>query len=150
VKLRIIVFEDDEAIRQSLTLLLRRNGYEVISASDPTSCPVCSTRKEACSPESVCGDFLLTDNQMPNLTGLGFIEAQSRRGGKGIAANKAVMSGTWSSEERKKAKKLGCEIFTKPFRIEEIIEWLDERKKLIPPGRKLTVIGTRPESPLVS
>ena len=148
--LRIIVFEDDDAIRQSLTLLLRKNGYEVISASDPTICPVYSTREESCSHEDACGDFLLTDNHMPNMTGLEFIEAQSQRWCKGIIANKAVMSGTWSSEEREKAEKLGCKIFTKPFRIEEIIEWLDERKILIPPSRKLAVLSVRPEPHLVS
>ena len=150
MELRIIVIEDDDAIRQSLTLLLRKNGYEVISASDPTICPIYSTLDESCPHEDACGDFLLTDNQMPNMTGLEFIETQSQRECKGIVGNKAVMSGSWSSEEREKAEKLGCKIFTKPFRIEEIIEWLDERKILISPDRKLTVLSTRPEPPLVS
>ncbi len=96
---RIIVFEDDEASRNLLTLVLERRGYEVISSPDPTLCPIYSNLGESCPHEDACGDFLLTDNRMPRMTGIDFVEVQSQRGCKGIVKNKAVISGTWSPEE---------------------------------------------------
>lgn len=141
MKPRIIVIDDNDGIRQALTLLLEKYGYEVIPGAEPTICPVYSV-KGSCPHEDVCGDFLLTDNQMPIMTGLEFIETQSQKGCKGVMTCKAVMSGTWSSEDLLKAEKLGCKIFFKPLRIEEIIQWLEDRKKLITPGRKLAVISS--------
>jgi len=118
-------------------LLLESRGYEVISAPDPTLCPIYATLEERCPHDEACGDFLLTDNRMPNMTGLEFVEAQNRRGCKGIVEHKAIISGTWSTQEREKAEKLGCKIFTKPYRVEEICSWLDKRRKKIPPHRNL-------------
>lgn len=137
MKPRIIVLEDDEVLRRRLSLLLKMHGYEVVSASDPTLCPVYSAPEKPCAHEGACTDFLLTDNRMPNMTGLEFVEVQTLRGCKGHVVNKAVMSGTWSQEDREKAERLGCKVFSKPFSIEEIIVWLDEQKKLIPADRSL-------------
>lgn len=147
MKLRILVLEDDEVTRKSLALLLRKYGYEVIDAPEPTLCPIYLSA-ETCSHEDVCGDFLLTDNRMPKMSGLEFIEAQSQKGCKGVIGNKAVMSGFWSVEEREKAEKCGCKIFKKPFHIEEVIEWLEERKNFISPDRKLAILSPLPASPL--
>jgi hypothetical protein len=71
------------------------------------------------------------------MSGLAFVEAQTLRGCKGSVGNKAVISGTWEREELAKAERLGCKIFHKPFRINELLDWLEERRKLIPPWRKL-------------
>ncbi|WP_020674998.1 response regulator [Geopsychrobacter electrodiphilus] len=134
---RIIVFEDDEASRRLMTILLEQRGYEVISAADPTICPLYSDREKPCPHVDACGDILLTDNRMPNMTGLEFVETQSQRGCKGIIQNKAVISGTWSSKECEQAEKLGCKMFYKPVCISEIFEWIEEQITKIPLNRKL-------------
>ncbi len=139
MKPRAIVIEDDDACRALVTQLLEQKGYEVLSFSDPTVCPVYSDPEAPCPHEDACGDFLLTDNQMPNMTGLDFVESQCRRGCKGMVRNKAVLSGTWRPEELEKAEQLGCKVFRKPFNIKAISEWLDEQLKTIPPDRKLVV-----------
>ena len=144
MKPRVIVFEDDETSRQLLTMVLERRGYEVISSSDPTICPIYSNLEESCPHEDACGDFLLTDNRMPRMTGLDFVEAQNRRGCKGIVNNKAVISGTWTQLEREKAETLGCKIFCKPYSLAELLEWLDEQEKKIPPDRKLVALNANP------
>lgn len=135
---RIIVFEDDPVSRKLITLILEEAGYEVISAVDPTMCPLYDNLDAQCTHVDACGDFLLTDNQMPRMTGLEFVETQGRRGCKGVVQNKAVISAALTLEQRAKAEDLGCKVFRKPFRIEEILTWVEERKKLIPPDRKLT------------
>jgi CheY-like chemotaxis protein len=88
-------------------------------------------------------DVLITDQRTPKMTGLDFIENQTRNGCKAIMKNKAVISGNWTKEECEQAKSLGCQIFNKPFRIEEISEWLDECEKSIDPNRKLAELPKR-------
>ena len=59
---RILVVDDDEAIRRINTLILLRAGYEVDSVEDGA---MAWDTLNACSY-----DLLITDNNMPNLTGL--------------------------------------------------------------------------------
>lgn len=134
---RIVVFEDDAAFRKLITLILQQEGYEVVSAADPTLCPLYTKPEQECPHEEACGDFLLTDNRMPHMSGLEFVACQSRRGCKGVMANKAVISANWSPEDLARAAELGCKIFRKPFKLEEILAWIEERKPHLSPARKL-------------
>ncbi|MEJ2199757.1 MAG: response regulator [Desulfuromonadaceae bacterium] len=143
MKPRIILLEDNESSRFCLVLLLEQKGYEVVHAPDPTICPVYSNPAGTCPHEHPCGDFLLTDNDMPKMTGLEFIEAQVSRGCKGAATHKAVMSGSLRQAEREKAEALGCKIFTKPIRMEDVFGWLNQKKQQLPPDRKLTDLSKR-------
>ena len=142
MKLRVIVLEDDDASRMLIVMVMEKRGYEVISAPDPTSCPIYTNLEEPCLHEDGCCDFLLTDNQMPRMTGLEFIDAQSRRGCKVIVNNKAIISASWRPKELEKAEKLGCKTFSKPYNIAEISKWFDEQEQMIPPDRKLVVLDT--------
>ena len=74
---------------------------------------------------------------MPRMTGLEFVENQTKRGCQGCISNKAIISANWTKEEKAKAKNLGCKVFNKPFQIDELTQWLDEREKHIPKNRKL-------------
>ncbi len=73
---------------------------------------------------------------MPNMTGLEFIEHQKSMGCK--VQNVAVMSGRWTGEELEHAKRLGCHMFKKPFKIDEIEKWLDECEKKLDNNGKLS------------
>lgn len=122
---RIIIFEDEDLVRIALKRVLLSKGFEVFSYSNPT---LFLAADEICPHELRQGDFLLTDNHMPNMSGLDFIEKQTELGCKSMLSNKAVMSASWSDENLEKAKSLGCKIFHKPFAITEILDWLDKQK----------------------
>jgi len=138
---RIIVFEDDTDTRNLLSLVLQGRGYEVISAAEPLGCPLYTDLDANCNHDHACGDFLLTDNRMPRMTGLQFVARQGVRGCKGVVHNKAVASGTWSEDEKWAAEQLGCKVFSKPYKLADIFSWLDERERQIQPGRKLADLG---------
>jgi len=138
MSLRAFVFDDDEKIRSLLSIILESRGYKVLSFPDPTYYFLYSDTECSCPPGYVCGDILITDNNMPNMKGLDFIQDRIQNGCRGIVQNKAVMSGTWTAAERAYAETLGCKIFEKPFMIVEIHKWLDECEKRMDPARKLT------------
>ncbi len=134
---RAIIFEDDDTLRELLSHILHKRGYEVISASSPMGCPIYEDLSALCPHEFACGDFLITDNHMPAMTGLEFVQAQEQRGCKGVVHNKAIMSACWADNELKLANYLGCKVFKKPFTIAEINNWLNERETRISLDRKL-------------
>ncbi len=138
MKIRAFVLEDDDDIRLLVSARLKRRGYEVLSFSEPLSCPIYLDRECPCPREHACGDILITDINMPNVTGLEFIENQTRNGCKGIVQNKAVMSAAWTNAKLVRAKRIGCQVFNKPDMTEKIDEWLDQCEKRIDPNRKLT------------
>lgn len=141
MKFRAIVIDDDETCRSLLAMLLQQRGYEVICLPDPTACPLFEDAGCTCLQEEVCGDFLLTDNRMPGMSGLEFVDRQVRGGCKGIVGNKAVLSGGWQPAELAEADRLGCQVFHKPYQIQEITAWLDRRERFISADRKLVDFG---------
>jgi CheY-like chemotaxis protein len=138
MKLRAFVFEDNEGLRRMISSILGRRGYEVFSYSEPLFCPIYLDRECPCPEDFACGDIFITDNSMPNVTGLEFIENQIRHGCKAIEKNKALTSGKWTEAELERAKTLSCKTFQKPFRTNELLSWLDECEKRIDPNRKLS------------
>ncbi|NIS68503.1 MAG: hypothetical protein GTO12_05980 [Proteobacteria bacterium] len=145
MRLRAFVFEDYEALRRTISSILESRGYEVFSYSEPLVCPAYLDRECPCPQNHACGDVFITDNIMPNKTGLEFIENQIHHGCRAIEKNKAVMSGKWTDAELEQAKRLGCKTFQKPFKTNEFLSWLDECEKRIDPNRKLSDLPLRSE-----
>ncbi len=136
MKLRAIVLDDDDAINALVSNILRKRGYEVYASSEPFLSQVYMGSGCSCSVGHTCTDIIITDNNMPNMSGLEFLERQKRMGCK--VQNTAVMSGSWTKEEIEHAKKLGCHVFNKPFKIDEIKKWLNECEKELDHKNKLS------------
>lgn len=134
-RIRALVFDDDQVVRELLSSVLLRRGYEVYAFSEPGVCPLVSERQCPCPARYSCADIIITDLNMPNMTGLDLIENQIDRGCK--VRNLAVLSGDWSDHEVKRASQLGCMTFSKPLRVAELNEWLNQCEKGIDPERKL-------------
>lgn len=75
---RVILVEDDEAVRRSLQLLLSWRGYDVLSYSNAAS--VISRSKE-----DKATDLLVVDYRLPDGDGLGVLRALRRDGWAGRA-----------------------------------------------------------------
>jgi len=135
MKIRCFLFEDDERVRALLLQILESRGYEVLSFSDPELCPMYGASACPCNPEETCGDIIISDVKMPNVTGLGFVDRQKEIGCK--INNVALISGAWSDFDLEHAQKLGCKTFQKPFILDELNEWLNECEKGVDPNRIL-------------
>jgi hypothetical protein len=73
---------------------------------------------------------------MPIKKGIDFLHEQIQKGCK--CKNMALMSGNFSEEDIIRAEAMGLKLFKKPFRIEEVDRWVEERKKTVDPRRKLS------------
>ena len=136
MKIRAFVIDDEEELRNIISIFLKERGYEVYEFPDPSTCPILLEKECPCPPEYACTDFIITDINMPNITGIEFIKNQKKKRCK--VKNIAIISGGWSPENEEQAKNFDCKIFKKPFNVEEFINWLKDCESRIAPNRKLS------------
>ncbi len=140
MKLRVVVMEDDDDLRKLLAMILETMGHEVLAFADPGACPIYTRGECTCPTDALCGDILITDNRMPTMSGLEFIQRQIAAGCKGIVANKAVMSSLLDEDDIAMARAIGCRVFSKPFQLAELQQWICERERSIDSARRLAVL----------
>lgn len=121
-KTRIILFDDDQIIRQTLKQVFERKGYEIFVFENPSLIPLQHSHNCQCAENERCADIVITDIDMPHVSGLDFIDKQQKKGCK--IQNIAIMSGSFSEPKIEHAKKLGCSVFSKPFSLIDLIEWI--------------------------
>lgn len=127
MKLKILVFDQRQVVRDLLEFYLSRLGHEVMTFSDPTVCPLYRNllnEQCCCTKETPCADAVLIDINMPNINALDFLKLQRRRGCKALEANKALMSAGMTEALEKAIEEYGCHHIEKPFRLEEIRGWI--------------------------
>jgi len=110
MKIRILVVDDELSMREFLSILLEREGYQVTAAG--------SAEEALALLEGTLFDLIISDVQMP---GLGGIELLARI--KATSPETAVLMITAFSaaEQAVEAMKLGAyDYIAKPFKIEEI------------------------------
>ena len=108
---RILVADDDEDIRQLVSIALTGDGFDVDAAADGEQA------WEALHHEHY--DLLVTDNEMPRLTGLKLIE---RIGQEGMSLPVIVASGSFSTERVRDNPQLQITAaIPKPFDLWELM-----------------------------
>ncbi|MBU0519212.1 response regulator [bacterium] len=123
--MRALVFDDDDGIREFVAMVLREMGFIVEEYDRPGSCPYGDAANCECTGRQVCADLIISDMQMPGMTGLQFIERQLNNGCR--VRNIALMSANWMPEDYRRAKQLGVKIFHKPFDVNELTAWVESR-----------------------
>jgi len=134
-KVRIILLDDLESIRISMGKYLELSGYEVFSYNSPTICPLMLKPECRCSENQSCVDIIISDLDMPGMSGLNFIQNQKDKNCK--CRHIALMSGLWTAEKLDHADELRCKIFTKPVLPQDILIWIKAVEKGINPDREL-------------
>ena len=128
---RILVVDDEESLRHMCGVILRRAGYEVLSARDGM---------EALAVLDAHPDLrlVLCDVRMPRLDGLGFLDAIARRP---EPIYTVVMSAYGSMDLAMEAMKRGAtDYIGKPFKPDEILLVLgkvQERERLTQDNARL-------------
>jgi len=123
-KVRTILLEDNLISQGILKYLLTARNHEVITYDNPSICPLQLTPECRCHDNERCTDILISDLNMPIINGLDYIKNQRMKGCK--CKSVALVSSELSEEVRKKAAELSCKVFSKPYDISEIFNWLDD------------------------
>ena len=131
-RLRVLVFDDEMSMRDMLHCLLTDMGCEVFSFHDPAVFPFYKENRCVCASGHACADILISDMNMPCVSGLRFMESSSCK-----IPFKAIMSGTWEDADMKRAHDLNLNIFTKPFKMNEVRNWIETCSESIPADRVL-------------
>ena len=82
INLRVLIFEDNNFIRCALKDLLNELGYEVFTFQDPVASPLYGKGYCDCPTGKTCADIIISDVNMPFVSGLDFIKSQVHKGCK--------------------------------------------------------------------
>ncbi len=136
MKYRLIYLEDEESLTTLMTSYLKgKKDFELCIFPNPQRCHVWAkiNQTQQCQCADACADFLITDNDMPHVTGLQFLQVMKHHNCK----IKHVLMTSGHPEMERKVIELGYEFLRKPFSLFTIGLWLDSKKDLIDPQRKL-------------
>lgn len=123
----VLIAEDENHTRLGLSLILRKSGYRVSLAEDGEEALALLRRTQN---EDSPVDILLTDVQMPGLTGLELLEAMRE---EGLSLPTAAITGYGDKDMVVSLMRRGCtEYLDKPFSPEDVrkcMENLLQQKK---------------------
>lgn len=110
----VLVVDDEEDLRESVSMALEGHGYEVLLASDG--------REGIAAAVEHSPSLVLVDYRMPELNGVEFLN--SLRSTEGLTATPVVIITVDPELElRKNASQLGIQGFlVKPFSMEELMQ----------------------------
>ena len=124
-KRRVLLYDDDATALSALSLFFEERGYEVFAYGEPEACPVYLDGGR-CDNRQPCGDLLITDLEMPRMSGIDLLQLQARLGCRLSIRNKAVLSGNLDPASCEVIRSLGCVAFSKPCRLSTLSAWVGE------------------------
>jgi CheY-like chemotaxis protein len=124
MKKKALVIDDDAYCLDVCAECLKDKGLHVSSLLCPT-CTMIEKNLESCPMSVPCYDIVLSDNNMPKMTGLEFFSYLAQRGCKVPPHCKALISGDLSPKDRRVAESMGCKVFQKPTPLSLIESWVD-------------------------
>ena len=112
---RILLVDDHDAARQALKTFLEMQGYEVEEAEHGTGALALLDRGHAF-------DLVISDNQMPIMTGLEFIQTLAQRSYP--STHPVILyTANLTEELEQQALELGVHaVFPKPYDFRELLE----------------------------
>jgi hypothetical protein len=117
-------------------------GYEVFSHQSPLVC-LFNGSAGSCKSLASCADLMISDFEMPQITGIELYQLQEQRGCRVDRKMKAIMSGNTDGTFLRQCKDLGYRFFEKPFYSSEIYSWVSECEKNFDLSKQLA--GKKPD-----
>ena len=107
----VLIIDDEPGLRQTVSLILSGEGYEVQAASDG--------EEGLARAQELQPDIILCDVRMPRLPGLEFLKRYREQGGNGLVI---VMTAYGSTELAIEAMKAGAyDYLPKPFSADQLV-----------------------------
>ena len=125
IEKRAIIFDDNELFRFVIARILKSKDFKVKSYPSPCLYFCIQSGVDTCPVTTACTDFLLTDQMMPDMTGLEFLRRTKRMQCKIPDSRKAIISVDWTEETFGEAKQFTSYVFNKFDAKEKISLWIE-------------------------
>ena len=135
-KIRVLIFDDEEGIRNIFKMVLKGRDYEIFDFENPAMCPVYYEPECNCPLNTMCTDIIITDIRMPEVDGLEFVRKQKEKGCK--VQNIMITSAYVEPDVLKEIEAMGVRFLRKPFNIDEFLAIIDEFEANVDPDRDLS------------
>ena len=122
VKKTALIVDDDENYRHLLAEFLADYDYSVRTYSSPLAF---INDTHHCQSRQPCFDIIITDNQMPGMNGIDFLQLLNKISCKIPDGRKVLVSGYLTDEIACQAKELGSLAFKKLTAVDELSDWLE-------------------------
>lgn len=123
---RAIVFDDSDLFRILFARIFLSKNIQVNSYPNPSLYFCMQSGVDSCPVTTTCADFLLTDQKMPDMTGLEFLRRVKLMQCKIPDSRKAIISADWTEETFEEAKQLTSYVFHKIDTKEKISFWIEQ------------------------
>jgi CheY-like chemotaxis protein len=137
MSMRILMFEDEPSILRPVCTFLRAQGYEVYGFASPKDCPVVGDSRCTCARSRACADVLITDMNMPGMSGYELIRRMADKCYGIPTQNMIVISSTMSPGQREECRAIGCHFLPKPFQLGDLLRVVRSCRTNVLPGREL-------------
>ncbi len=124
---RAIIYSDNVKAANALKDQFTLRGYDTETCHEPANCPPYGSGG-ACTEPFPCADIVIADFQLPAMSGLEFLRAQSLLGCRISAGSRALLSRDFDDGALRDVGELGCMYLPKLFTFSEIAAWLDRRE----------------------
>lgn len=120
--MKAVILDDDPIIQSLLATVLSSEGYTVSSYSSPAECRLFTDPTCPCALKGECPDVIITDWDMPEFSGLDFVEKLKQM--RCLCKNIAMISGFSREEDLLRDVPEGVRVFAKPFSVPRVSSWL--------------------------
>jgi DNA-binding response OmpR family regulator len=122
--LKAVVIDDDPGVLSFLHYFLKSRGYVVQTYENPADTPLHRSSVCPCSMEGQCPDLIISDLNMPSMSGVDLLEPFIKKGCR--CRHIAMIAGKGFTEaELIRMAKFGTYYFTKPLDLDDFHAWLD-------------------------
>ena len=135
MKLRVLVFSDEEYTRTLLSVVLQERGYEFHLFPKEGTCPLLSNEPCPCPEGCSCADVIVTNVSSEGNIIFELIEEQKRSGCK--IKSFGIISSNWTAETIRFARDIDCFTFREPFSTSIFEYWLESCEKEVDSDRLL-------------
>ncbi|PLX98810.1 MAG: hypothetical protein C0623_11185 [Desulfuromonas sp.] len=125
MQLRSVVIDTNPEDRALVKNVLVDLGQNVDVCTSFEFCPVFQRQAGQCQLSSPCYDIqIVGQTDRSTRAGIDFIHWQRECGCKLATENSAAMSDSWSTEQIQIAEGLGIRLFTKPYLVRNLVDWI--------------------------
>lgn len=126
--MKIIVIDDDPLIRSMLHAWFSQRGHTIITYSSPLECPSYSGTGCPCAGSDTCPDIVISDYNMPKVSGYDFIK-HLRDHGCPCAKRIVLITGSNTTAlalDLVRLRTLEIRIWFKPFALKDLEAWIQD------------------------